>query len=1519
MTGFSQLLRALMCAFLIGLSLMAPAKAADSVTRTITNTASLSWMDDGVSRTTLSNKVDLSFASTANVSFVFDSRNGSPITGVRITLIDVTTGRAAEVFGTDAVSNFPSTITSGQTVMDAGGRTYELAPGAFAFPWVPAGTYRLQVEAPPPYSYPSTKSEAELRSLQRPDGAPFVVVGASFGRTITLAAAGPLAFDVPLDRPAVRILLSKVASRPEAEAGDLVRYELLVRNPESRPSGPVTIMDEPPSQMRYRVNSARLDGSEIADPKRVGQQLAFELPSLPARSQRKLAYLLEVRPDARSGDAVNRARATADGTESNTADAVVRIIRDKSLEDFTIIGRVIGGECGQSGQARGVPGIRIMLQDGSYAVSDNDGRFHFEAVRRGTHVVQLDRGSLPSGTEAVACQSSVRNGSSAFSSWVEGRGGELKRLDFYVVGSASSKPVPGIAAGVRRAEDAPPPPMSTADFDWLAGQQPGVSILYPTGETNPRSPVTRVVVKHRPDQSVSLRVDGRPAMPVSFDGTRKDPSGKISVSSWRGISLDGHTTELDVEVRNSNGELVQTLHQTAYFSNLPARVQIIREKSVLVADGVRRPVIALRVTDRHGRPVHHGVSGSFQLPSPYLAAIEADAQQARQLAGLERASPTWQVSGDDGLALVELEPTTASGGLSLRFPFREGVSSREQRVDLWLSPGERPWTVVGLAEGTVGYDRIDKNLEKLGADTSKDLVDGRLALYAKGRVLGRWLMTLAYDSDKTRDQTRFGGVIDPQSYYTIYADRSERRYDAASVRKLYLRLERPQFLALFGDYETGIDEPLLARYVRSLNGGKAEFRSAQVSATAFAADTPFRHQRDEIQGNGLSGPYALSKRRIVANSERIMIEVRDRFRSEKILEQRLLSRQVDYDIDYLRGTVRFREPILSRSSGLNPQFIIADYEVEGVAGKGLSAGARASWQSENQQVKVGTTVVHDDDGQDTTNLAGADVKVRLSEATEVRAEVAATKSEREGNGAAHAWLVEVEHRTSRLDALAYAGERQIGFGLGQTNAVESGTRKFGFDARYNLSDAFSISGSGWFQNMLATSARRAAGRVLGEYRSGRSSARVGLVFARDELADGDEANSTLLTVGGTTRLLNGRVEIGADSEFLLSGSGSIDFPARHRVNGRFAVNRWASLVASYEVSSGVVDARTARVGFDLAPWAGGRIAVSGNLQAMDEYGPRSFAAFGLAQSIILSPEWSVDMTVDSNRTLSGVNPSKVLDPLHPVASGGYVGSGGVTEDFTAVTAGATYRKGPLSTTARAELRVAERERRTGVILGALRQIGEGRALGASAEWYRSELKGGALGSVLTAQFSWAYRPAMSKLSLLNKLSFRRDAVSGASRGQFDALGQTLMVDGDLSSSRLKNALALNYSDDPQTLEFSLFWGLRYVSDQFGEDDIEGWSNLVSLDGRVSLTESVEVGGSISVRHGLGARSLWMSGGPQIGVKPMSNGWLVLGYNVVGYRDRDFGSERFTRSGPYASFRFKFDELTLASMLKEGQQ
>ena len=161
------------------------------------------------------------------------------------------------------------------------------------------------------------------------------------------------------------------------------------------------------------------------------------------------------------------------------------------------------------------------------------------------------------------------------------------------------------------------------------------------------------------------------------------------------------------------------------------------------------------------------------------------------------------------------------------------ASPREQRLEAWLDPGRRPWTIVGLAEGTLGYNRLQGKVEELGEEGDKTLTDGRVALYAKGRIRGKWLMTLAYDSDKKEDETRFGGVIDPQAYYTSIR-RTERRYDAAYGPRL-IEAERPQFYAPFGI--TRPDRRTRAgRYVRASTGQSRFVRTG--CGDRFAADSP---------------------------------------------------------------------------------------------------------------------------------------------------------------------------------------------------------------------------------------------------------------------------------------------------------------------------------------------------------------------------------------------------------------------------------------------------------------------------------------------------------------------------------------------------------------------------------------------------------------------------------------------------------------------------------------------------------
>ena len=866
---------------------------------------------------------------------IFDSGDGAPVPGSRVTIVDAATGQPAQVFGDDGVSAYPSSVITGQSVTDAGGTTYDFPPGDYRFPFVAPGTYRLIVTPPAPYTAPSRSSAADLAGLRRPDdGLPFEITAASYGNPFTLNSPAPVRVDIPVDQPGLPLILRKTTSTQVAVPGDVIQYRIEVANRDTRRStGAVTVRDVLPAGMRLRSDTVRVDGVRVtADVTGNGREFAITLPGLAPSRSALLTYLAEVIVSAQPGNALNRATATDDrGSTSNVAEATIAIKRDQLGDRMTIIGRVTDGGCSiDPGKAPGIMGVRVMLQDGSYTVSDEDGRYHFEGVRPGLHVVQLDPSTLPLDREPIDCARSTQSAGSPISRFVEGRGGALKRADFRAVASAPR------AAPNKVAVVAPhvlsDPEAAGAGRDWLAGQAPGIAWLFPEIDHNPRAKAIRAAVKHAPGQSVSLRVNGKVADALTFEGASKSADGSVAVSLWRGLEIREGENRLVAEVKDSGGNVVETLERTVHYSITPMRAELVRERSVLVADGVTRPVIAVRLTDRDGKPIRAGLTGDFTVPAPYYAAVEADAQQARQLAGLERAQPVWKIDGDDGIATIELEPTTASGTLSMDFTFRDDKVSRRQTIETWLDPGNRPWTVVGFAAGTLGYNTLDDRMEP-SAETMGDLnADARLALYAKGRVRGKWLMTLAYDSDKDKDDARFGGVIDPRAYYTIYADRNETRYDAASVRKLYVRLERPQFYAMFGDIETGISEPELARYQRALNGGKAEYRGRNFAATAFVADTPYRFRRDEIQGNGLTGPYQLGARDILPNSERIAIETRDRLHSERIVDRVSLSRHVDYDIDYLSGAIRFREPVLSRSSNLDPladpiDFIFGDDEL----------------------------------------------------------------------------------------------------------------------------------------------------------------------------------------------------------------------------------------------------------------------------------------------------------------------------------------------------------------------------------------------------------------------------------------------------------------------------------------------------------------------------------------------------------------------------------------------------------------
>lgn len=1462
---------------------------------------------------------------------VFDSETGDLVSGARVSLLDAVTGQPATVFAEDGQTPWPSTVVSGQAITDGAGRTYAMPPGAFWFPLAPLGRYRLAIEPPDPYTAPSAVSPQQLRALTGPGGRSFTIVDGSFGETFQLLDPTPVEIDIPLDRPGIAVSLTKTASRATAQPGDAVFYTVTVRNQDSgRVKRDVVLVDTPSRWLRLRPDTIRVDGAEAPDAVTTesdGRTLTITLGDIAGGAQRRVTYAMVVRADAPPGDAINEAEATDSLGRASRTNAVVEIARENIAGRMTIIGQVTAGECTMSEKRLPVPGVRVMLEDGSFALTDADGRYHFEGVVPGTHVVQAAGMTLPEGSEFIDCHRSTRSAGSASSRFVTGQGGSLAVADFHAtMGDGLVEML--YAARAEEVEEQKKAEGKTendgSDISWLALGDGPDGFLFPEADHNPRSPSIRVAIRHRAGGKANLFVDGQPVNPLNFDGTRSAPDGGYAVSLWRSVTLTDERTVLSADIVDAAGKVTERITREVYFTTTPTKVELVADQSVLVADGHTNPVIAVRVLDRNGRPLRQGVTGQLRLSAPYQSAEQIARQQLNQLTGNGPSSVRWEVKGADGIAFIELAPTMVSGSLRLDFIFDDGEILREQQLETWLEPGDIEWTVIGLVEGTVGARSVADNMERAGNFDSDLGDDARVALYAKGRVLGKYLVTLAYDSAKQRDDQRLLGTLDPQAYYTVFADASSRQFDAASQEKLYVRIETSTFYALYGDFETGFDQTRLTRYNRTATGVKSEARFGAVQAQGFAAEISTRFRRDEIQGQGISGPYRLSSRAIIANSETVTLEVRDRFRSEQIVETQVLTRFTDYSIDLLSGTITFKRPILSRDSALNPQFIVIDYEIDEMSGGGeFNAGVRVEWTDPSGNVRIGASAITDKGDEARTDIGGLDLRAQIGENTEIRAELALSRSE---GDTATGWLVEAEHQTGSLDILAYASSLDTGFGVGQQNNVELGTRKFGVDARARLTQQFSLLGSVWQDDSLTDLGRRRAGELRLAYETRTLDTFLGISHFNDRLADATRNTSTILEGGVTHRLLGNTLELSASSSIALQDAESIDLPARHQFAARYKVTSDVTLVGLYEIADGEnIDARTLHGGIELTPWAGGQVVTTIGKQRIAENGERSFAAFGLSQSLQVTPSLTIDATVDGNRTLGGQPPFEdVLNTDHPVASGGQFGPGGsLFEDFTAFTVGGAWRKGRWSVTGRGEYRDGEFANRHGLTFGAIRQLGEGSIVGSGVTWTNSSGPGGVTTEVLDAALAFAHRPADSELAMLGKLEYRSDSVTNAVAGEAGPAGRTaLFVNGDALSRRLLASLSTSWSpwdendeegEAARRSEFAVFLAGRYNFDRLDGLGLSGTAVLAGADARFGIGENIEIGTVGTLRANLEDELLSYAFGPQVGLVPVDGILLTVGYNIAGFTDEDFADARNTRQGVFAAVKAKFDANTFGAL------
>ncbi|MCK5503864.1 MAG: hypothetical protein KAJ10_01810 [Thermodesulfovibrionia bacterium] len=410
---------------------------------------------------------------------------------------------------------------------------------------------------------------------------------------------------------------------------------------------------------------------------------------------------------------------------------------------------------------------------------------------------------------------------------------------------------------------------------------------------------------------------------------------------------------------------------------------------------------------------------------------------------------------------------------------------------------------LAFADAKMGILQGRGYLEGAGMDDPEEyFTEGRAAFYLKGHVLGKYLITAAFDTGANEFDKMFKDLdesendrlltnLDPDKLYPVYGDSSTIVYDTESQGKLYLAVESDEFNLLVGNYQLNLNDTELATFQRTLYGERIEYQSASrtkygephTKITVFGAEVRQAHIRDELSATGGS-LYYLSHKHVIEGSEQVTIIIRDK--DTGLMVSKLQQQQnVDYRIKYEEGRIMFNRPISSvveddrlidraLLSG-SPVFVQVDYETAVESFDKTGYGGRARKQI-GDHVAVGGTYVKDELAAGKYKLTSFDSEVRLGMNTRFLVEYAESSGTdaiiyRSDNGGltyseetpagileGSAWKTSAEldigewfGSPDRIQAGGYYKKLDSGF-LSSGNFIERGTEKFGVNLKLQITE-----------------------------------------------------------------------------------------------------------------------------------------------------------------------------------------------------------------------------------------------------------------------------------------------------------------------------------------------------------------------------------------------------------------------------------------------------------------------------------
>ncbi|HST50568.1 MAG TPA: isopeptide-forming domain-containing fimbrial protein [Pyrinomonadaceae bacterium] len=354
---------------------------------------------------------------------VYQGRSaGTPIAGARVSLLADSQGGASVALDSHAGSD-PNLENSNPFASDPTGRfSFVLAPAQLGTTQTPA-RYFLNVTAA---GYRARLIETDITpsadnsglftlSVRSLDGQPVAKDG-SFETTdsaVDIARLAAYALNVPMFENTT-LEITKSADQPSVEVGDTVSYHVEIHNATAAAVDDATVSDQLPPSFHYAEGTALLTAppapQRSVEPESSGSGLlVFHLGRIEAGARVTLVYRVRVGANAPEGEQFNSASAagtltTGERVSTPPARASVRVRRGIFSSQQVIVGRVYS-DANLNGQfddgERGLPGVRLYLNNGQSVITDSEGLYNFPVVNEGAQVISLDPVTLPPGYTLV--------------------------------------------------------------------------------------------------------------------------------------------------------------------------------------------------------------------------------------------------------------------------------------------------------------------------------------------------------------------------------------------------------------------------------------------------------------------------------------------------------------------------------------------------------------------------------------------------------------------------------------------------------------------------------------------------------------------------------------------------------------------------------------------------------------------------------------------------------------------------------------------------------------------------------------------------------------------------------------------------------------------------------------------------------------------------------------------------------------------------------------------------------------